>query len=114
VSSATYKLFHQAIVDRKQILCTYQGKRREVCPIILGHTNGEEKALVYQVGGASSRSLTGAANWRCFFLSEVKLASLRDGPWAAGDSHSTSQTCVDEVEYDVNPNSPYVSRKKQR
>jgi hypothetical protein len=38
---------------------------------------------------------------------------LHDGPWRAGESHLASQTCVEDVEFDVNPNSPYV-RKKTR
>jgi len=116
MDSATYQLFRQAIAEKKQIVCTYQGKRREVCPIILGHTDGEEKALVFQFGGSSSRGLAGAANWRCFFLSKMTVATLQDGPWFAGDSHMTSETCVADVEFDVNPDSPYIPKnpKKRR
>jgi hypothetical protein len=51
VASATYNLFEQAIRLRKQIVCVYRGHPRELCPIILGHSQGQEKALTYQVGG---------------------------------------------------------------
>src|SRR5215471_19226498 len=34
--SSVYKLFEQAMVSRTQILCTYKGRRRELCPVILG------------------------------------------------------------------------------
>jgi hypothetical protein len=114
VSSAIYKLFRQAIAKQKQIVCTYRGKRREVCPIILGHSDGEEKALVYQFGGASSRGLAGAASWRCFFLVDITNVSLRDGPWLAGASHLKSQTCVAKVAFDVNPDSPYIAKKRKK
>src|SRR5215471_12415944 len=36
--SETYRLFERAMIERKQIVCTYNGKRREVCPVILGHS----------------------------------------------------------------------------
>ena len=36
--SSTYLLFALAMAERKQIVCFYQGYRRELCPIILGHT----------------------------------------------------------------------------
>src|SRR5215204_7200788 len=41
-SSETYRLFERAMIERKQIVCTYDGERREVCPIILGHSHGQE------------------------------------------------------------------------
>jgi uncharacterized protein (DUF4415 family) len=43
--SSAYKLFEQAMTTRKQILCTYNGHRRELCPVILGHSQGQEKEL---------------------------------------------------------------------
>ena len=36
--SPTYKLFERAMRDGQQIVCTYDGHRRELCPIILGHS----------------------------------------------------------------------------
>lgn len=106
--SATYELFRQAMAERKQIVCFYQGKRREICPVILGRTDGVEKALTYQFSGQSSRSLTNPANrWRCLTLSEVRAVELHDGPWHSGGGHSAAQTCVKIVDYDVNPESPY-------
>ena len=44
--SSAFGTFHQAILDRRQITCIYQGLYREVCPHILGHKGGEEVALV--------------------------------------------------------------------
>ncbi len=55
--SSAYKLFEQAMTSRKQIHCTYNGRPRELCPIILGHSQGQEKALTYQLGGQSTKGL---------------------------------------------------------
>ena len=69
--SRVYDLFHQAMAGRKQIVCTYGGYGRELCPIILGHSGGEEKALTYQFGGQSKSGLPPGGEWRCLWLSKV-------------------------------------------
>jgi hypothetical protein len=97
-----------AMRRRKQIVCVYQGHLREVCPVILGRTGLEEKALVFQFGGTtSSGRVERPGAWKCLRLAEVESAVLRDGPWHAGEAHSTAQVCMKMVEYDVNPLSPY-------
>ena len=109
--SSAYKLFEEAIAGRTQILCTYHGRARELCPIILGHSQGQEKALTYQFGGHSEKGLPPGGQWRCLWLSEVSDIRLRDGPWHAGDNHSQPQGCVDVVDLDVNPASPYNPKR---
>jgi hypothetical protein len=111
VASATYRLFAQAIRTRKQIVCLYGGYRRELCPVILGHSKGEEKALTFQVGGDSSSGLPPGGEWRCLFLSKVERAVLHDGPWLSGDSHTQPQGCVEIVDLDANPASPYSPKR---
>lgn len=49
--SSTFLLFHRAILNRQQVTCFYKGRYRKICPHILGHTDSEEAALVYQFGG---------------------------------------------------------------
>jgi hypothetical protein len=68
--SPTYRLFAQAMAERKQILCRYDGHPRELCPIILGHSQGQEKALTFQFGGGSSKGLPPGGQWRCLFLAK--------------------------------------------
>ena len=109
--SSAYSLFEQAMLSRKQILCTYDGRPRELCPIILGHSNGQEKALTYQFAGQSSKGLPPGGQWRCLWLSKVSNVRLRDGPWHAGDGHSQPQDCVDVVDLDANPASPYNPKR---
>ena len=112
--SATYRLFAEAIAGRKQIVCSYDGYPRELCPIILGHSDGQEKSLTCQFGGRSSKGLPPGGQWRCLFLSKVRDVELRDGAWHAGDRHTQPQGCVEIVGFDVNPASPYQPRRRLR
>jgi hypothetical protein len=111
-TSATYRLFAQAMAERKQVLCSYGGYRRELCPIILGHTKGAEMALTYQFAGESSTVLPPEGQWRCLALANVSDASLRDGKWHSGGNHQQPSNCVEDVDLDINPNSPYRPRRK--
>jgi hypothetical protein len=106
-SSHTYRLFAHAMVSRRQVLCTYNDHHREICPIILGQTEGEEMALVYQFGGQTESRLP---EWKCFRLADVSDVRLCEGEWVNGSRHSRRQSCVKDVEIDVNPESPYLSR----
>ena len=100
------------MADRKQIVCMYGGYRRELCPIILGHSGGEEKALTYQFGGESKSGLPPKGEWRCLWLSKVTDVGLQDGPWHAGSSHIQPQGCVEIVDLDVNSSSPYNPKRR--
>ena len=100
------------MAERKPIVCTYGGYRRELCPIILGHSQGEEKALTYQFGGRSKSGLPPGGKWRCLWLSKVSDVQFRDGPWRAGSSHSQPQDCVEIIDFDVNPSSPYNPNRR--
>jgi PIN domain nuclease of toxin-antitoxin system len=112
VTSRVYELFAQAIADRKQIFCTYESLPRELCPHILGHTKNQEVVLAYQFGGQSKSGLPPGGEWRCLSLSKVHKARLRDGPWHAGSRHTRPQPCVEVVDIDINPSSPYRPRRK--
>ena len=102
------------MADRKQIVCVYGGYPRELCPIILGHSSGLEKALTYQFGGQSKSGLPPGGEWRCLCLSKVSDVELRDGRWHAGSSHTQPQGCVEIVDLDVNPTSPYSPKRRLR
>jgi hypothetical protein len=114
VPSSTYALFAQAIVERKQVLCRYDGYARELCPVILGHSGGQEMALVYQFAGESSSGLPPGGEWKCLRLAKASDVALRDGSWRAGSSHQRPQSCVEDVDLDINPASPYRPRRPAR
>ena len=50
--------------------------------------------------------------WRCLFLAQVSDIQLRDGPWISGSRHTLPSTCVEDVDLDVNPNSPYRPKRR--
>ena len=100
------------MAERKQVLCVYNGQPRELCPVILGHSKGEEKALTYQFGGKSGSGLPQAGEWRCLFLGKVSEVQLRDGAWHTGNAHRRQQDCVEDVDFDVNPASPYSPARR--
>jgi uncharacterized protein len=107
--SPTFLLFHQAILNRQQVICFYKGRYREICPQILGHKDGQEKALVYLFAGDSAGDLSSRDKWRCFHLVNVEKAQTRAGRWYSGGSHRSTQRCIDSVYIDVNtavPNQP--------
>jgi len=111
--SAAYHLFHRAMAERRPVACLYNGHARALCPIILGHSDGAEKALVWQFAGDAEHGRV--PGWKCLILSEVANATLVDAPWhEAPGQHSGPQSCVKEVDLDVNPASPYAPKRRLR
>ena len=98
--SATYTLVRNAILGEQQVVCSYEGRHRELCPHIIGTNKvGEEVVLAWQFAGESSGKLP---QWRCLRLAYVRNAIARVGPWYGGGSHKATQSCVTEIDLDVN------------
>jgi len=98
--SATYALVRNAIVREQQVVCTYEGRHRELCPHIIGTNKaGEEVVLAWQFAGESSGQLP---QWRCLRLAHIREARAREGRWHEGRSHKTTQKCVTEIDLDIN------------
>jgi hypothetical protein len=98
--STTYALFRNAILTEQQVLCSYGGRHRELCPHIVGTNKmGEEVVLAWQFAGESSGKLP---QWRCLKLANVSHISTRSGRWHAGGSHKREQKCVTEIDLDIN------------
>lgn len=51
MASNEYVIFRQAILNRHQVTCVYQGRSRALCPHVIGTKRGQEKVLSYQLGG---------------------------------------------------------------
>jgi hypothetical protein len=98
--SPTYTLFRNAILAEQQVTCTYGEHRRELCPHIIGtNKDGEEAVLAWQFGGESSGKLP---QWRCLKVANVSNARARDGRWHEGGSHRSEQSCVANIDLDIN------------
>jgi hypothetical protein len=103
--SATYAIFRDAILAEKQVVCSYEQRHREVCPLVLGtNKDGEEAVLVWQFAGevGKGKRLPQGGAWKCFRLAKVRNASSRAGPWYEGGSHKSEQSCVTNVDLDIN------------
>lgn len=106
MSSQAYATIRNAILKKLQVVATYQGHVRHMCPHVIGTKNGKEQALFYQFGGTSSSGPIvpdSTANWRCIPLDGLSVITVRDGPWYTAGNHSRDQTCVDNVDVEVAP-----------
>jgi hypothetical protein len=98
MASARYRLWFDAIRNKRRVCYIYQGKPREGSPHVLGlDKDGEEKVLVYRVlpGGSQPQ-------WRCLFVAQAAIAGPAQGRWLEGNSHKQRNSCIVEVDIDVN------------
>jgi hypothetical protein len=100
--SRNYAKIWRAVRERMQITCEYQARYREACPIILGYSaEGQERVLVFQVGGQTSAG-SKLPGWRSFDLSGLRDLKLRKGPFIEGDRHTRTQSLIRFVDVDAN------------
>lgn len=59
------------MLHRKPVRLNYSGKELEVCPYILGHAMGEERAFALEVDGVGKKG-SGGANWVCLRIQAVQ------------------------------------------
>jgi hypothetical protein len=100
-----YRLVRMAVVGKRPIRAIYHGRDRWFCPHRLGRNRGGQiRVLCYQYGGQSGSGLESAgssANWRCIALEKLSRVELLEGAWHAAPNHSRPQTCIAEVDVDV-------------
>ena len=105
VSSSNYNLIREAILDKMQVIATYDGFLREMCPHAIGHKIGSgDHVLVYQFAGGSKRGLQplgSTQNWRCMDVEKITDISVREGEWHSYSKHRGRQTCIDIIDVKV-------------
>ena len=97
-----YDVLLFAAAHRQPVAAVYDDLPRVFCPYVLGRKSGRLRALCYQVGGGSHRGLANAAGfgWRCIAVDKLSQVELCGGAWHTVP-RSESQTCVDDIDYDV-------------
>jgi hypothetical protein len=94
-----------AIIHRCPIAALYRGRRRLLCPHLLGWNRHRRlQVLCYQYGGDSESGLKPADvadNWRCLAVENLCQVELLDGPWQTAENRSRPQNCTEEIELDV-------------
>jgi hypothetical protein len=104
VSNDIYNLVRQAIENKQQVIATYDGHYREMCPHVIGTKRGRAQALFYQFGGTSRSGLGlpgSPDNWRCIPISKMTNVSGKDGEWHTATKHTRRQTCVINIDKEV-------------
>jgi len=106
MTSEIYDEVRAAIANKKQVLATYSGHRREMCPHAIGiGPAGNEQALFYQFAGGSSRGdvakLDEKDRWRCMALEDLENVEVVDGDWHSAGNHSVPNTCINEIDLEV-------------
>ncbi|BBS29782.1 TPA: hypothetical protein OCQ31_004918 [Escherichia coli] len=102
--SNNYDLIAKAIKEKLQVTAYYQGFYREMCPHALGSKKGRKQALFYQFGGESSKGTVtpgSTFNWRCIPIDGLTEVTLQSGQWYTAENHSQAQTCVDQIDIEV-------------
>jgi len=99
--SDAYSIVRQAILDKEQIVATYRGHRREMCPHVIGTKEGRLQALFFQFAGSSSSGLPPGGAWRCIPIEGLSDVVSQAGAWHSGGDHTQPQTCVDLVDVEV-------------
>ena len=102
MSSEVYEQIKQAIINRDQIVATYNGYYREMCPHVIGIKKDRQQGLFYQFGGDSSSGLDPAGsqnNWRCMPIEKLSDVTVRKGKWHTGANYDKwKQSCVNEID----------------
>lgn len=97
----SYELIRTATLARRQVVATYKGYRRELCPHVLGLKNGRRQALFFQFGGGSSSTLPPRGEWRCIPVDGLRDVVVRDGSWHTSVGHQRPETCVDTIDVEA-------------
>jgi hypothetical protein len=100
---SAYDTIRQAIQHKQQIVATYKGHLRVLCPYALGRGEDQrERALFYQVGGSSSKGLPPGGEWRCLILDELTNVSAQSGPWTyVANWNDLKQSCLEVITVEV-------------
>jgi hypothetical protein len=99
--SGSYEVIRDAIVNKRQIVATYGGYEREMCPHGIGTRNGRAQAIFFQFAGGSSQGLPSGGQWRCLAIEDLSKISTREGAWKTSSNYRQPNTCIDEIDVEV-------------
>lgn len=103
--TSNFILLKEAIQNKKQCTAIYDWYYREFCPHTLWWgKDGTDSCLIYQFWWQTSSwpvlSET-KDNWRCIKVDWLQNLQVRDGAWHTFGNHSHEQTCVREIDTEV-------------
>lgn len=95
--SEVFMILRQALLERRPVQVSRDGKCQTVCPYILGHATGEERAFVLVVDASSRTKCPADARWICLRVSKIDDIRFADKPWIEQDYPGPVQRCVDQA-----------------
>ena len=102
--SEIYDLLRLAAARKRPVAAIYDGLLRLLCPHVLGRKSGRLHAFCYQYGGESHSGLPwvpeGMGEWRCLAVEKLSQVEWRGDAWHT-EPRSPRQTCIDEVDFDI-------------
>jgi uncharacterized protein len=75
----------QAVLERRPVHVSRGRECQTVCPYILGHATGEERAFVLLVDASSRTKRPVQAKWICLRLPKIDDVRFADEPWIEQD-----------------------------
>ena len=96
-----YSIVRQAILDQAQVVATYGGHRRQMCPHVIGTKGGRRQALFFQFAGSSRSGLPAGGEWRCLPVDGLSDVVSQAGRWYPAAPHARPQTCVDVIDVEA-------------
>lgn len=100
-----YELLADAIRNKLQVIATYKGYERHLCPHTLGTKRGRYHCLFYQFGGYSGSrgpiTHDSPTNWMCADIELLHDVSVQEGEWRTFNRHTRRQSCIDRVHVEV-------------
>jgi len=75
----------QAVLERRPVHVSRGRECQTVCPYILGHATGEERAFVLLVDASSRTKRPVQAKWICLRLPKIDDVRFADEPWIQQD-----------------------------
>jgi len=103
VSTSTYNVIREAILQRRQVVATYDRSVLHLCPHAIGMTDGKAQVLFYQFGEFASNGRSFARHgdsWRCIPVEELSGISVQTGVWHGGTRESRPD-CVSDIDIEV-------------
>ncbi len=93
-----YELVRRAILGKRQVVATYAGHRRAMCPHAIGTKGGLGQALFFQFAGGSNAGLAPGGGWRCLAIDRLSEIEVRDGEWHTAPDYNGPGSCIDAVD----------------
>lgn len=97
--SMAFSALRDALLRRVTVRLNYGGEHQTVCPYILGHAAGEERAFALVIEHV--RKGPAEAKWVCLRLAKIRALDAVDEPWIEQDYPGPVQRCVDQVHLDA-------------